>query len=51
MKRWEPLYGMYGTVEAELEIQRTIKRAELTAFVCFLKRVIGPSRCMLATRE
>ena len=38
----EPLYGMYGSMEAELEIQRTIKRAELMAFVCFFKRVMGP---------
>ena len=30
-----------GSVEAEFEVQRTIKRAELTAFVCLLKRVIG----------
>ena len=37
-----PLYGMYGSMEAELEIQRTIKRAKLTAFVCLLKRVIRP---------
>ena len=38
----ERLYGTCGSMEAELEIQRTIKRAELTAFVCLLKRVIGP---------
>ena len=37
-----PLHGMYGSMEAELEVQRTIKRAELTAFLCLLKRVIGP---------
>ena len=37
-----PLHGMYGSVEAEFEVQRTIKRAELTAFLCLLKRVIGP---------
>ena len=37
-----PLYGMYGSMEAELEVQRTIKRADLTACVCLLKRVIGP---------
>ena len=37
-----PLYGMYGSVEAEFEVQRTIKRAELTAFFCLLKRVEGP---------
>ena len=24
----EPLYGMYGSMEAEYEVQRTIKRAE-----------------------
>ena len=37
-----PLHGMYGSVEAELEVQRTIKTAELTAFFCLLKEVIGP---------
>ena len=37
-----PLHGMYGSMEAEVEVQRTIKRAKLTAFSCFLKRVIGP---------
>ena len=36
-----PLHGMYGSMEAELEVQRTIKRAKLTAFLCFLKKVIG----------
>ena len=25
-----PLHGMYGTMDAELEVQRAIKRAELT---------------------
>ena len=24
-----PMHGMYGTLDAELEVQRTIKRAEL----------------------
>ena len=27
VKRWRPLHGMYSSVEAELEVQRTIKRA------------------------
>ena len=36
------LHGMYGLMEAELEEQRIIKSAELTAFLCLLKRVIGP---------
>ena len=35
-------HGVSGSVEAELEVQRTIKRAELTAFFCFLKKVTGP---------
>ena len=33
---------MYGSIEAELEVQRTIKRAELTAFLCLFKKVTGP---------
>ena len=32
-----PLHGMYGSVEA-------INMAVLTAFLCFLERVIGPIR-------
>ena len=40
MKRWGPCLGCM----AELEVQRTIKRAGLTAFQCLLKRVIGPLR-------
>ena len=35
---------MNGSMEAEYEVQRTIKRAELTAFLCLLKKVIGPIR-------
>ena len=38
----EPLHGMCGSMVAELEVQRTIKRAELTAFLCLLTKVIGP---------
>ena len=37
-----PLHGMYGSMKAEFEVQRTMKRAELTAFLCFLREVIGP---------
>ena len=36
-----PLCGMYGSMEAEYEVQRTIKRAELTVFLCLVKKVIG----------
>ena len=32
-----PLHGMCGSMEAELEVRRTVKRAELTAFLCLLK--------------
>ena len=38
------LLGMYGSVKAESEGQRTITRAELTAFLCLSKRAIGPVR-------
>ena len=37
-----PLHGMYGSMEAAYEVQRTIKRAALTAFWCFLRKVRGP---------
>ena len=47
-----PLHGMYGSMDAEFEVQRTIKRSELTAFLCLLERVIiGQSGSMLTTRE
>ena len=42
MKKWEPLHGMYGSMEAECEVQRTIKRAELTVFLCLFRKVCGP---------
>ena len=38
-----PMHGMHGTLDAELEVQRTIKRAELTAFLCLLRKAIGPT--------
>ena len=41
MKRWCPSWDVCLN-GAELEVQRTIKRAELTAFLCLLKRVVGP---------
>ena len=37
----EPLHGMSDSMEAEYEVQRTIKRAELTAFLCLLRKVCG----------
>ena len=43
-----PLHEVYGSMDAELGVQRTIKRAGLTAFLCLLKAL---SRCMLTTKE
>ena len=39
----EPTHGMCGTLDAELDLQRAIKRAELTAFLCLLRTAIGPT--------
>ena len=33
-KEMEPVHRMFGAFDAELEVQRTIRRAELTAFLC-----------------
>ena len=46
-----PLRGMYGTMEAELEVQRSIKRAELTAFLCLVKRVGGPIKVHVGKKK
>ena len=40
-KALEPLHGMCGSMEVEFKVQRTIKRAELTAFLCLLRKVCG----------
>ena len=37
----EPMHGMYGTLDAELEVHRTIKRAEWTAFLCLFRKASG----------
>ena len=37
------MHGMYRALDAELEVQRTIKRAQVTAFQCLLKNAIGPT--------
>ena len=38
-----PMHGMYGWLEAGLEVQRPIKRAELTAFRASSKKM-GPTK-------
>ena len=47
----EPLHGMYGSMEAEYAVQRTIKRAELTAFLCLLRKVCGPIKVHVLSQE
>ena len=42
-----PLSGICGSMEAECAVQRTIKRAEFTAFLCFLRKVSGPIKVHL----
>ena len=45
-----PIHGMYGTLDVELDVQRTIKRAELTAFLCLDRKVIGPTMVHVDTK-
>ena len=37
------MHEMYGTLDAALEVQRTIKKAELTCFPHLLSRIVGPT--------
>ena len=36
-RRWEPMHGIYRTLDAELEVQRIIKRTGLTVFLVSLQ--------------
>ena len=38
-----PMHEMYGTLDAEPEVQSTIKRTELTACLCLFGKAIGPT--------
>ena len=42
---------MYGTLDAEFEVQRTIKRAELTAFFCLFRKLVGPTTAHLENTQ
>ena len=42
MKRWCHCMACMAQWRQNFEVQRTIKRAELTAFLCFLRKVSGP---------
>ena len=35
--------GCTGTLDAQLEVQRTIKTAELTAVWCLIREAVGPT--------
>ena len=42
-----PMRGMHGTLEAELEVHRTIRRPELTASVSLLRKTVGPTMVLV----
>ena len=44
-------HGMYGTWSANLEVERTIKKAELTAFLCLLTRIVGPTTAHVGNKR
>ena len=45
------LHGMYGSIEAEYEVQRTIKRTDLTAFLFLSTEWLGQPGSMSTTKE
>ena len=41
-----PMHGMYATLDALLEVQRTTKRAESTAILCLFRGItLPPETC------
>ena len=46
-----PVHGMYGTLNADLEEQRTIEKAGSTAFLCRLQGLSDPPWLMWIIRE
>ena len=42
MESWNFCTEGFGSMDEELEVQRTIKRLEVTVFLCLFKKVIGP---------
>ena len=52
MKNWDFCIGMYGSMDSELEVQRTIKRAELTALpLPSQKECLEQPRCLSTSKE
>ena len=45
------MHGMYGTLDAEPEVQRTMKRVELTVLLCLLRKAIGPTMVHVDKKE
>ena len=45
-----PLRGMYGPLDAEFEVRRTIKWTELTAFPCRITRIVGATTAHVETK-
>ena len=46
-----PLHGMCGSEETELEVQRTIKRTELTAFLCLFRESYKRRKVSVSSQE
>ena len=46
-----PMHGMYGTLDAEFAVQRTIKRAELTPLLCLLRKADGPTLVLVRKQK
>ena len=45
-----PMRGMYGAFDAEFEVHRTIKRADLTAFLRLFRRTGSPPQLVWTTK-
>ena len=49
MKNWGLAWDVW-LIGGRIEVQRTIKTAELTAFLCLLKKVIGPIKVLVDSK-
>ena len=45
-----PMHGMYGALDPDLELQRTVKRVELTVFLGHFRRIVGPTTAHVDTK-
>ena len=51
MRSWDPCTGCTARWKQNFEVQRASKRAELTAFLCLLERLIGPIKVLLVDNQ